>query len=60
MAQNTSAVTSMATPPPEAPSLLKEEKPQLPASPNGAPVEESDHRAYVISPLDCINYQNLC
>ncbi|RMJ28118.1 transcription, partial [Aspergillus sp. HF37] len=32
----------MATPPPEAAPVLKEEKPQLPASPNGAPAE-SDH-----------------
>lgn len=36
----------MATPPPEAASVLKEEKPQLPPSPNGAPAEP-DHSGYV-------------
>ncbi|KAF9888123.1 hypothetical protein FE257_009259 [Aspergillus nanangensis] len=33
----------MATPPPEAPSVLKEEKPQLPPSPNGLPSDDIGH-----------------
>ena len=38
----------MATPPPEAPSVLKEEKPQLPPSSNGAPASETIDSGYVL------------
>lgn len=38
----------MATPPPEAPSVVKEEKPQLPPSPNGDTPSDVDRAGYVI------------